>query len=184
MSCFASPLYRHVVAHEDMNEGQRPTMEDAHVVYPDLSEALAASPPRGLKGAPSPSSLGAKAAGAAPAAARDARGPRPSALFALFDGHGGRDVVDFAAAAFGPNLAQLVADVDAGARADLTIERAVAAAYLLTDAQSHAQRHATSGTTAVSVLLRRDEPSGGVTLYAANAGDSRAVLCLCTLRRG
>ena len=70
--------------------------------------------------------------------------------------------------AFGPNLAQLVADVGRGrARTTLPIERAVAAAYLLTDAQSHAQRHATSGTTAVSVLLRRDGRDGGVTLYAA-----------------
>ena len=78
---------------------------------------------------------------------------QPTALFALFDGHSGRDVVDFTAAAlFGPNLAQLIADADSGARADLTDERAIAAAYLLTDAQSHAQRHESSGTTAVSVL--------------------------------
>lgn len=99
---------------------------------------------------------------------------RAMSLFGLFDGHGGRDVVDFVSASFPRNLATIMAREQ---KPQLTVQQQVSAAYLLTDAQSAQRGHMSSGSTAVTALLIRDPVTGVTTLHTANVGDSRAVLC-------
>jgi serine/threonine protein phosphatase PrpC len=52
----------------------------------------------------------------------------------------------------------------------------VGSAFLITDMESKNSDITTSGATCVSALLRRDQ-EGNRTLFIANVGDSRAVLC-------
>lgn len=99
-------------------------------------------------------------------------GGRPVGFFCVLDGHGGRTVSDFASAALPVNVATLLA------RGDVSHERVLEAAFLLTDAQSAVRKHATSGATAVVALVVPDADGGrGRKLVVANAGDARAVLC-------
>ncbi|CAM9488259.1 unnamed protein product, partial [Phaeothamnion confervicola] len=93
------------------------------------------------------------------------------AFFAVYDGHGGRGVVDFIETRLEENIA-----AELGAPDDASINARVERAYLTTDVESKPANLRTSGATAVTCLLRRT-PDGGVTVHAANVGDSRAVLC-------
>jgi serine/threonine protein phosphatase PrpC len=95
-------------------------------------------------------------------------------LAALFDGHGGRGTVDFVSHSLPRNLAAILRNPEAQTDA----ERALRAAFLLTDVQTARFVADTSGSTAVCCLATRDAERGGaLTLVLANCGDSRAVLC-------
>jgi serine/threonine protein phosphatase PrpC len=97
----------------------------------------------------------------------------------IYDGHGGRDIVDFLATELEKNIAQEL-KVEDGA----SIPEKLARAYLLTDVQSCQAELMGSGATAVTCLLKKSTTKGEGgreevvrEIYAANVGDSRAVLC-------
>lgn len=96
------------------------------------------------------------------------------ALTAVYDGHGGRDIVDYLERHLSKNLAQELAHDDDAADVATRIERAL----LLTDIQSRRANLMTSGSTVVLCLTKRAsaDPGAAVTIYAANCGDARAVL--------
>ena len=105
----------------------------------------------------------------------------PSMSFVgIYDGHGGRDIVDFLATELEKNIAQEL-KVEDGA----SIPDKLARAYLLTDVQSCQAELMGSGATAVTCLIKKSvkKMEGGREeevvreIYAANVGDSRAVLC-------
>eukprot|EP00475_Leptophrys_vorax_P035618 TRINITY_DN5891_c0_g1_i2.p1 TRINITY_DN5891_c0_g1~~TRINITY_DN5891_c0_g1_i2.p1 ORF type:complete len:464 (-),score=121.07 TRINITY_DN5891_c0_g1_i2:53-1444(-) len=93
------------------------------------------------------------------------------AYFGLYDGHGGRDAVEFVVRGLHANLAHSFRD-----RISSNIAEDIKAAYLATDNQLRRRNIWDSGTTCVSVLLHKISPEIRL-LYCANAGDSRAVLC-------
>ena len=100
------------------------------------------------------------------------------ALTAVYDGHGGRDIVDYLERNFSKNVAQeLNYDGD-----DAPISTRLERAFLLTDIQSRKANLMTSGATVVMCLVKRAsaEPGAQVTIHAANCGDARAVLS-CTV---
>uniref|UniRef100_A0A7S2WAS5 PPM-type phosphatase domain-containing protein n=1 Tax=Mucochytrium quahogii TaxID=96639 RepID=A0A7S2WAS5_9STRA len=92
-------------------------------------------------------------------------------LFAVFDGHGGRGVVDYLYKCFEKNfLAELLHEQD-----KRPVSEAFTSAYLITDIETSKEGLTISGSTAVTCLLRVED--GSKVLYTANVGDSRAVLC-------
>eukprot|EP00587_Corethron_hystrix_P010002 CAMPEP_0113322784 /NCGR_PEP_ID=MMETSP0010_2-20120614/15837_1 /TAXON_ID=216773 ORGANISM="Corethron hystrix, Strain 308" /NCGR_SAMPLE_ID=MMETSP0010_2 /ASSEMBLY_ACC=CAM_ASM_000155 /LENGTH=228 /DNA_ID=CAMNT_0000181401 /DNA_START=331 /DNA_END=1014 /DNA_ORIENTATION=- /assembly_acc=CAM_ASM_000155 len=99
----------------------------------------------------------------------DSVGPDWSFL-GVYDGHGGRDIVDFLDDYLEENVARELKLVDDDASVLQRIERA----FLITDIQSRQANILTSGATVVVCLIERT-PSH-TTLYAANCGDARAVL--------
>jgi len=97
----------------------------------------------------------------------------------IYDGHGGRDIVDFLSTELEKNIAQEL-KVEDGA----SIPDKLARAYILTDVQSCQAELMGSGATAVTCLIKKSmvEREDGREeqireIYAANVGDSRAVLC-------
>jgi serine/threonine protein phosphatase PrpC len=90
-------------------------------------------------------------------------------LLAIYDGHGGRQIVDFLETGLEQQLAEELAMED-----DASIEEKLTRAFLITDFKSKELKITTSGATAVVALIR-DSPEGK-DLYVANVGDSRAVL--------
>lgn len=97
-------------------------------------------------------------------------GSETTAYFGLYDGHGGRETVDFVVKALHTNLAKLLTDDP-----EMDVREAYTIAYTATDGQVRRASILQSGTTAVSCLIRVD-PGDVRTLYTANVGDSRAVL--------
>ena len=91
-------------------------------------------------------------------------------LFAVFDGHGGREVVEFVEAHFSPILKkELTFDEKR------SVEDCLTSAYIITDIKSRQAKLMQSGCTAVTCYL--ETRSDGRVLHSANIGDSRAVLC-------
>jgi len=86
--------------------------------------------------------------------------------FAIYDGHGGRGAVDFTAKTLHKILAE---ELQNSPPLD-----ALRQSYLSTDKQMSEAQIQFSGTTCISVLLTKQGDQK--TLYAANAGDARAVL--------
>lgn len=99
------------------------------------------------------------------------------ALTAVYDGHGGRDIVDYLERNFSKNVAQELNHDD-----DAPISTRLERAFLLTDIQSRKANLMTSGATVVMCLVKRAsaEPGAHVTIIGANCGDARAVLS-CTV---
>lgn len=89
--------------------------------------------------------------------------------FAIYDGHGGRGAVDFTAKTLHKNLAE-----EFEKNPSISPLDALRASYLSTDKQMAETQIQFSGTTCISVLLLNKD--GEKYLYAANAGDARAVL--------
>jgi serine/threonine protein phosphatase PrpC len=98
-------------------------------------------------------------------------GAPSSGFFGLYDGHGGRETVDFVVKTLHLNFEQEL-------RTDPTLEvpEAFKRSYLTTDGQLRRHNILRSGTTAVTCLIRIED-SGDRILYSANVGDSRAILC-------
>jgi len=90
--------------------------------------------------------------------------------FAIYDGHGGRGAVDFTAKTLHKNLLEELKD------GNENVGEALTQAYLKTDKQMGDTQIQFSGTTSISVLIRKNK-NGERWLYCANAGDARAVLC-------
>jgi len=88
--------------------------------------------------------------------------------FAVYDGHGGRGAVDFAAINVHKNLLTELNNSSPP-------EAALKAAYLTTDKQI-GEGKVGAGTTAVSALLDINRDTNERCLYIANVGDARAVL--------
>ena len=91
--------------------------------------------------------------------------------FAIYDGHGGRQIVDFLENSLEMSICKELKQPD-----DASVLERLSRAYLITDMESRSLNITTSGATAVSALLYKDKESSKRTLYVANVGDSRAVL--------
>jgi len=100
-------------------------------------------------------------------------GVEGQAFFAVYDGHGGRGVVDYLCSHFEKNL---LIELEHAIEHERTVEEALISAYLITDIQSSKAGLLVSGSTAITCLIQTD-PSGQRSLYTANCGDSRAILC-------
>lgn len=98
-----------------------------------------------------------------------------SLLIPICLGHGGRHIVNYLEEQLEKNVATELLLGD-----DATVQERLTRAFLITDMQSRQQQNNTAGATAVSVLLRREQGIEGASdlrrIYAANVGDSRAVL--------
>ncbi|CAJ1327084.1 unnamed protein product [Effrenium voratum] len=94
-------------------------------------------------------------------------GTQRSAFFAVYDGHGGRQVVDFVTRELHENLLRELRRT--GSPADSLLQ-----AFRLTDEDMLRRNITSSGCTACCCLLQ-DEARGRV-IYTAHLGDSRAVL--------
>lgn len=89
--------------------------------------------------------------------------------FAVYDGHGGRGAVEFTAKTLHLNLAE-----EFQKNPSISPLDALRNAYLSTDKQMAETQIQFSGTTCISVLILKQ--GNDRYLYAANAGDARAVL--------
>jgi len=102
-------------------------------------------------------------------------GRKEQGFFAIYDGHGGKQTVDFLTCGFHINLAYYLKH-NPGEQIQKVFEKV----YQHTDAQIRRQQILQSGATAVTVLLRNEKiKDSGVTkrwIHCANVGDSRAVL--------
>ncbi|CAE7451291.1 PTC1 [Symbiodinium sp. CCMP2592] len=94
-------------------------------------------------------------------------GRERSAFFAVYDGHGGRQVVDFVTRELHENLLRELRKTDSPADALLQAFRA-------TDDDMLRRNITSSGCTACCCLLQ--EEINGRVIYTAHLGDSRAVL--------
>ncbi len=90
-------------------------------------------------------------------------------FLAIYDGHGGRQIVDFLETGLEQQLVIELSEQDGA-----SIEEKLTRAFLITDYKSKELSITTSGATAVVALIH-DGPNGK-DLYVANVGDSRAVL--------
>lgn len=94
-------------------------------------------------------------------------GEPSTGLFAVFDGHGGSEAVDFCKNTFHQELSKAILDGP-------DVAQALTRCFLKVDDQLRLTGVVNSGTTASIVLVCR-EGSQRV-LYSANVGDSKAVL--------
>ncbi|PRP79790.1 hypothetical protein PROFUN_12544 [Planoprotostelium fungivorum] len=97
--------------------------------------------------------------------------------FAVYDGHGGREVVDFV----GDNLHKAILEATDGVVGDSMIQKAMKQAFIDTDLSIQEQKDVMvrSGCTAVVCLLAKINICGHkkTFLHLANAGDSKAIMC-------
>lgn len=127
--------------------GEREEMQDAHVLLPDMSSCLSSLPGNVSR----------------------------VSYFAVFDGHGGARASRFAAENLHLNLAKKFPTGDAE-NLDKLLKKCLLDTFKQTDEdflkKASSQKPAwKDGSTATCVLVVDD------TVYAANLGDSRAVLC-------
>lgn len=105
------------------------------------------------------------------------QGAEEYSYFGVYDGHGGRQIVDFLEERLENNISKELQEPD-----DAPILERLRRAYLITDMQSRQADIMTSGATVVGLLLLTRfavEDSKKVTerkIYVGNSGDSRAVL--------
>lgn len=92
-------------------------------------------------------------------------------LLGIYDGHGGRQIVDFLENALEERIAKEINHPD-----DATIAERVTRSFLITDMESRKLNITTSGATAVVALLHTNPDTQQRSILAANVGDSRAVL--------
>jgi serine/threonine protein phosphatase PrpC len=98
-------------------------------------------------------------------------GDASSAFFGIYDGHGGRGVVDYLKHSLEQNVrTELLYDREARG-----VDECLMSAFLLSDIETARENLLISGATAaICVILKED--AGARKLYAANVGDTRAVL--------
>jgi len=102
-------------------------------------------------------------------------GIKDQGFFAVYDGHGGKQTVDFLTCGFHINLAYHLKY-----NPDKPIKDVFEYVYEHTDAQIRRQQILQSGATAITVLLRnekiKDSDKTKRVIHCANVGDSRGVL--------
>jgi serine/threonine protein phosphatase PrpC len=91
-----------------------------------------------------------------------------AAFFAVYDGHSGREAVDFIQLQLHNNLLQ-------GLQAGISVVEAFTNAYRVTDQQLAEMEIMKAGSTSVTALITMEGNTR--VLHVANAGDARAVLC-------
>ena len=94
-------------------------------------------------------------------------------FFAVYDGHGGRGVVEFIEKVLHINL-QL--ELEESKTSNRTVEECIKSAFLLTDIQTKQENLLMSGSTAVVCYIQVVEDGATRVLHTANCGDARAVL--------
>lgn len=90
-----------------------------------------------------------------------------SAYFAVYDGHGGRQVVDFVTQELHKNVASQL-------RRTRSVPDALVAAFQETDVDMCRKNIMTSGCTACVCVLREERHAR--VIYTAHLGDSRAIM--------
>lgn len=96
-------------------------------------------------------------------------GRRNSAYFAIYDGHGGRQCVDYVTQSLHDNLLSELQ------KAPGNVPDAFIRAFSLTDRNMQSSGINTSGCTACCCLLQEEKASRAI--YTAHLGDARAVIC-------
>ena len=113
------------------------------------------------------------------------------AYIGVYDGHGGREIVDFLEENLERNILNEICreeDSDEEATATttssssgttkdskLSVKQRLTTAFLMTDIQSHLLK-LNSGSTVVSLLFKKETEQDLIRIYSANCGDARAVL--------
>eukprot|EP00547_Thalassionema_nitzschioides_P013929 CAMPEP_0194232436 /NCGR_PEP_ID=MMETSP0158-20130606/806_1 /TAXON_ID=33649 /ORGANISM="Thalassionema nitzschioides, Strain L26-B" /LENGTH=269 /DNA_ID=CAMNT_0038965193 /DNA_START=116 /DNA_END=921 /DNA_ORIENTATION=- len=135
---------------EEMNPLHRSTMEDVHIIL----EA-------GTWGIENDISLGST----------KAKSPFDDLTYlGVYDGHGGRNTVDFLAQALHKNVAMELLEKD------VPIPTRLERAFLLTDIQSNQYQSSGGSTVALCLIQKPKSPTAVIRLYTANVGDARVVL--------
>jgi len=119
------------------------------------------------------------------------------AYIGVYDGHGGRDTVDFLENALHQNIAQELNmndnnngnndnvnnhdknnnhDVDVNVNVNASTHVKIERAFLMTDVQSQMSGIQISGATVALCLIKKHSNGKKITIHSANAGDGRAVL--------
>jgi len=93
------------------------------------------------------------------------------AYLGLYDGHGGRDMVDYLEHGLNYHVAQELHCED-----DASVEQRLERAFLMADIHSKQLGVSTSGATVAICLIKKSRNSNQITLHCANAGDARIVL--------
>ncbi|XP_010910560.2 probable protein phosphatase 2C 74 isoform X1 [Elaeis guineensis] len=93
-------------------------------------------------------------------------GDSKQAFFGVFDGHGGREAVDFVTEKLGKNILAVLPELE---ETENQLELAIRAGYRTTDSQLLGQG-VSSGACVATVLLKDGK------LHVANAGDCRVVM--------
>merc|ERR1740121_2662254 len=96
-------------------------------------------------------------------------GSRSCAYFAIYDGHGGRQCVDYITQNLHENLLQELQ------KAPSNVPDGFIRAFNITDRNMQASGINTSGCTACCCLLQEEKTSRAI--YTAHLGDARAVIC-------
>lgn len=100
-----------------------------------------------------------------------------SGYFAVYDGHGGREAVDYIEKQLHRNLEAELNKLDL--RKDATVQSALETSFCKTDEEMAGNpRYYQCGSTVCSILIRPE--ANGRIMYAANAGDARAVVGITT----
>ncbi|KAA6396283.1 MAG: putative protein phosphatase [Streblomastix strix] len=96
-----------------------------------------------------------------------------AAFFGIYDGHGGRDAVEFAKANLHNVFLDIIQKSPEGKVTDLLAE-----AFQVTDKNMEEAHVEYDGTTAVVLYIRKEKKDGHPIkkLYVANCGDARAIL--------
>lgn len=104
-------------------------------------------------------------------AVTDLLGDGCHALYAVYDGHGGRTAVDYICAQLHRNVA-----AELRAARGAPIGEGLQRAFMRADAALKPAGAYTAGSTAAVVLLARDAAGGPARLHLANCGDSHVLL--------
>lgn len=150
---------RYVSAAEEMNARCRTSMEDVHM----FEDAFGGSDSSALFGVFDGHGGAAVGPGAGARACRMTVSLSPPAR-----ARAGREVVDFVAKRFPTVLKQEL-------RTGKPMPEVWTSAYLATDLESRRAGHESSGCTAATCLVRKED--GRKILHTANVGDTRVVLC-------
>jgi len=103
---------------------------------------------------------------------------RHDAFFGIYDGHGGRQCVDYIMTALHESLIREMQEALQGGGDLITcISGALVAAFRGTDERMFQSGITMSGCTACTCLLYEDLQRGSRILFTAHLGDARAVLC-------
>jgi protein phosphatase PTC1 len=96
-------------------------------------------------------------------------GDAGTGYFAVYDGHGGRNIAEFLRLHLHLNI-----EKELQQKGDRSIEECLSAAFLITDLEANATGEQAAGSTAAVCIVRRQGNKRYI--YSANCGDARSVL--------